>query len=180
MDLKTIWKCRNGIVEYLEENPESPQKEMLQTLLTNLIIALNNDEPLNDAQNIIPEKWEKSPIKSEDSNRRKIEKVNFNLDGIAFALGIYPAVTLSSEIDSVVSKISKIAGDPDLYSRALDILGIGNYLMDSKEIDSVVIPKAERDAVIKVYGKDAKVVRFEEYLDWIIEPKEKGVEVVDK
>ena len=177
MDLKTLWKCRNGIVEYLEENPESPQKEVLQTLLINLIKELKDKAQQGAEFRNKSEEWNKNPVTFEDDEDKMIEGFNFGWDMLAFSTGIYPAVT-KKEITETATKLDIIGMNSILRHRVASASTILSFFEQAKESDLTAVTEAERVAIDEVYGEDGEVVSIDEFLDYVIEHKEEDAEVL--
>lgn len=171
MDLKTTWKCRNGITQYLEENPKSPQKEVLIKTLAHLIKELkdNNQDLRNLEQNTLELQQDAA---NADDDEKKIESLNFHFDCLVFPIpNIYPAVTSLDFTDTII-KVYKMLKEPDIRANALSMETIEAFCSQGKDVNSASITEAEREAVITVYGKDVTVVSFDEFLEFITEEHE--------
>ena len=167
MDLKTTWKCRNGITQYLEANPNSPQIEVLIKTLAHLIKELrdNNQNIGNLEKNTL--ELQKDAANADD-DEKKIDSINFHFDCLIFPIKhVYPAVSTMDFTNKAI-KVYELLSNPILRANALSVKTIEVFCSQGKDTDSASITEAEREAVITVYGEGAKVVSFDEFLDYII------------
>lgn len=167
MDLKTTWKCRNGIVQYLEANPEDlPQKEALIKALAYLIKELRDSN--QDLGNLEKNTLElQQDAAQADDDEKKIETINFHFDCLVFPIpNIYPAVSTMDFTDKAI-KVYKLLSNPILRTNALSMETIEAFCSQGTDIESADVTEAEKIAIMDVYGKDVTVVSFDEFLDYV-------------